>query len=144
MEGDNPISSYTLGEMAQVAMVYTSTLGLEFALRRKRPWIAGDNAYRGKGFSLDLASKEHMYRLLDANTLDTRLSEAEVQLAQRFAYLWIFRHVFRNPFVNPRDMRFGLSSFRELAPGGHPVVEDLCEAILGGKPFIDIGHANRP
>ena len=141
VEGDNPISSYTLGEMAQVAMVYTSTLGLEFALKRKRPWIAGDNTYRGKGFSLDLASKEHMYRLLDANAFDTQLSDAEVKLAQRFTYLWIFRHVFRNPFIKPANGHFSLNSFSELAPGGNPVIEDLCEAILAGKPFIDIGHA---
>jgi hypothetical protein len=142
IEGDSPISSYTLGEMAQVATLYTGMLGLEFALRGKRPWIAGDVTFRGKGFTLDLASRENMYALLDKNLFDNQLSEEEVKLAQRFAYLWIFRHVFRNPFVKPADNHFSLGSFRALAPGGHPVIEDLCEALLAGKPFIDIGHAN--
>ena len=58
-------------------------------LRGKRPWIAGDVTYRGKGFTLDLASREQMYDLLDKNAFHNRLSEDEVKLAQRFAYLWI-------------------------------------------------------
>jgi hypothetical protein len=142
IEGDNPISSYTLAEMAQVIMLYTSTLGLELALRGKRPWIAGDVTYRGKGFTLDLVSREHMYGLLDGKVFGNQLSEDEVRLAQRFAYLWIFRHVFRNPFVVPAENRFTLHSFQELAAGGHPVIEDLCEAVVSGRPFIAIGQRN--
>jgi len=144
VDADSPISSYALAAMAQVAVIYTSILGLELALRGKRPWIAGANSYRGKGFTLDLASKEHMYELLDANFSD-KLSENEVKLAQKFAYLWIFRHVFRNRLIDPVDKRFSLSSFRELAPGGLPFIDDLCDSILAGKPFIDIGYVrSRP
>jgi hypothetical protein len=111
------------------------------SLRGKRVWIAGDFTYRGKGFTLDLASREHMVGLLDRNVFENQLSEEEVRLAQRFAYLWIFRHVFRNPFVKSADNTFSLDSYRTLAPGGDPVIEVLCENLLAGKPFIDIGHA---
>lgn len=141
IEGDNPISSYTLADMAHVVMLYTGTLGLELALRGKRPWIAGDVTYRGKGFTLDLASREHLYGLLDQYAFDSRLSDDEVKSAQRFAYLWFFRHVFCNPFVKSANDDFSLGSFRDLAPGGHPVIEDLCDALLTGRPFIDIGRA---
>jgi hypothetical protein len=142
IEGDNPISSYTLAKMAQVVILYASTLGLELAVNGTRPWIAGDMNYRGKGFTLDLTSKEHMYGLLEKNIFNNRLQEDEVKLAQRFAYLWFFRHVFSNPFVKTNDNSFFLESFRALAPGGNLVIEDLCDALLAGKPFIDIGHAN--
>ncbi len=51
VEGDSPVSSYTLADMAQVVMVYASRIGLEVALRGKRPRLAGDMTYRGKGFT---------------------------------------------------------------------------------------------
>jgi hypothetical protein len=143
IEGDNPISSYTLANMAQVVTLYASMLGLELAMRGIRPWIAGDVNYRAKGFTLDLTSKEHMVGLLDKNTFKNRLTEDEVRLAQKFAYLWFFRHIFLNPFVQSFDYRFNLESFQALAQGGNPVMDDLCDALLTTKPFVDIGHVNQ-
>lgn len=138
IEGDNPISSYSLAEMAQVSMVYASRFGLELALRGRRPWIAGDVTYRGKGFTLDLISREHMLSLLDANTYDNQLSQGEIKLAQRFAYLWFFRYEVRLPLLHPPDRRFALRSFRELGPGGDPAIENICEAFVSGRPFLDL------
>ena len=138
IEGDNPISSYSLAKMAQVNMVYASRFGLEIALRGTRPWIAGDVTYRSKGFTLDLVSREHMFSLLDANTYDQRLSEAEITLAQRFAHLWFFRYEVRLPLLHPPDKRFALHSFHELGPGGDPAIENICEAFVTGKPFLDL------
>jgi hypothetical protein len=129
--------------MARNVILYSGMLGLEMALRGKRPWIAGDFTYRGKGFTLDLTSREHMYELLDNNSLENILSEREVKLAQRFAYLWIFRYVFHNPFVKSTDNMFSLESFHALAPGGNAVIDDLCDDILEGKPFIDIGQVQK-
>ncbi len=54
---------------------------------------------------------------------------------------WIFRHVFRNPFEKSTGNGFFLGSFRALSKEGDPIINDLCEAILSGKPFIDIDHA---
>jgi hypothetical protein len=138
IEGDNPISSYTLAKIAHVNIVYATRFGLELALRGQRAWIAGDVTYRGKGFTLDLTSKEHMLRLFEAKTFDNRLSEEEVTLAQRFAYLWLFRYVTRLPLLRRPDKRFTLESFRMLGPGGDPTVDRLCTAIVTGQPFIDI------
>jgi hypothetical protein len=140
VDSSSRVSSYVLAEMAHVEMLYAGTLGLELALRGKRPWIAGDVTYRGKGFSLDLLSKEHMTRMLDARPWDDRLTDRETRLAQRFAYLYIFRYVFRNPFVDPDGRGLSLERFSDLAPGAHPVIEDLCEALLSGAPFLDIGR----
>jgi hypothetical protein len=121
-------------------MIYASRLGLELAVRGKRPWIAGAVTYRGKGFTLDLASKDHMIHLLDADAFRNTLSEAEIELARRFAYLWFFRYVVRLPLVRPPNKRFSLSTFRELGPGGHPAIRNLCEAFVTGRPFIDMGE----
>ena len=138
IEGDNPISSYSLAQMAQVNMVYASRFGLELAMRGTRTWIAGDVTYRNKGFTLDLASREHMFELLEKDAYDNRLLEAEIKLAQRFAYLWFFRYEVRLPLLHPPDKRFALRSFRELGPGGDPAIENICDAFVTGRPFLDL------
>ena len=139
IEGDNPISSYTLAQMASVNVVYSTRFGHELALRGIRPWIAGAVTYRGKGFTLDLAGVDHMYDLLNASAFDTRTSADEIELARRFAYLWFFRYETRLPLLLPADRRFALTSFQQLAPGGDPTVNRLCEAFVSGSPFVDIG-----
>ena len=143
IEGDDPISSYTLATMAQINMVYASRLGLELALRGMRPWIAGAVTYRGKGFTRDLNSRTHMLELLNGKAYENCLSGTEVGLAQRFAHLWFFRYEVRLPLLHPADKRFALNSLRELGPGGDPALENICEAFVTGKPFLDL-NAPRP
>src|SRR2546426_2443095 len=140
--GQSPISSYALADMAHVVILYASRIGLEVALRGKRPWLAGNVTYRGKGFTRDLASKEEMVALLDAGTFGDTLSADEIELAERFAYLWFFRYVTRLPLLRPRGRPFALKTFRELAPGGHPVIDNLCEALVTGAPFVDLHLAS--
>ena len=139
VEGASPVSSYALAEMAQVVMTYASRIGLEVAVRGKRPWLAGDTTYRGRGFTRDLASRQEMIDLLDARTFDDALPAGDVELAERFAYLWFFRYVTRVPLLRPSTRPFALQTFRELAPGGHPVIDNLLDALVTGRPFVDLG-----
>ena len=138
VEGSSSVSSYTLAEMAQVVMTYASRIGLEVAVRGKRPWLAGDTTYRGRGFTRDLASKDEMIELLDAWAFDDTLAASDIERAERFAWLWFFRYVTRVPLLRPSTAPFALRTFRELAPGGHPVIDHLCEAIVTGRPFVDL------
>jgi len=139
VDGASPIDSYALADMAHVVMAYSSRIGLELAVRGKRPWLAGETTYRGKGFTRDLVSKQQMIDLLDGWAFDDALSGAEIELSERFAYLWFFRYVTRVPLLRPPAGRFSLPTFRVLGPGGHAVVENLCEAIVTGRPFLDLG-----
>ena len=125
--------------MAQVNIVYASRFGLELALRGIRPWLAGAVTYRGKGFTLDLDSADHMRRLLDALGPVTPMPEDDIELARRFAYLWFFRYEVRLPLLHPPDKRFALNTFDELAPGGDQAIDNICEAFVTGKPFVDMG-----
>jgi hypothetical protein len=143
VEGDNPVSSYTLARMARVNMVYASRFGLELAVRGMRPWIAGAVTYRGKGFTLDLESREHMIGMLDRQARQDHLSEAQTGLAQRFCHLWFFRYEVRLPLLRPADKRFSLGSFRDLGPGGDPAMENICEAFVSGKSFLDLNAPGR-
>lgn len=138
LAGDHPVTSYALGHIASVVMVYTSTLGVEFPVRGIRPWVAANAYYTRKGFTLDLESPRHMCRLLDADCFDNRLSAPQIERAERLVHLIRFRRVLPFPWLHD-DGRFELPSFDALAPGGDPRIDDLCERILSRAALIDIG-----
>src|SRR6185436_31919 len=138
LEGNTSISSYALAELAQAPIMYATRLGLELAVRGRRAWMAGQTTYRGRGFTRDVTSRQEMESLLSARTFDERLGPDEIALAEQFAYLWFFRYVLRLPLLRPPSRQFMLSSFRELAPGGHPTIDRICDAIAQGTPFLDL------
>jgi hypothetical protein len=138
IEGHSRISSYSLSDIATVNMVYASRLGLEIAIRGKRPWVAGAVTYRGKGFTLDIASKQQMRDLLDSAVEAEHLSHGERESARRFAWLWFFRYEVPLGLLRVPDQRFVLSSFRELGPDGDPILARVCEAFVSGSAFLDM------
>ena len=144
VEGTSRISSYALADMAHVVSVYASRIGLEVAVRGKRPWLAGETTYRGKGFTCDLRSQEDMIGLLDAATFENTLPAAAITFAERFAYLWFFRYVTRAPLLRPSKPPFALETFRQLAEGGDPVIDSLCYALATGAPFVDLSKRASP
>ena len=140
VDGHSAISSYVLAEMAEVAIVYASRLGLELAIRGRRPWVAGDVTYRGKGFTRDLASKADMIAALETGSVGSELSGEERKRAERFAYLWFFRYVTRLPRLRPAGGSIAPEAFRALAPGGDPTIDAVCDALVHGSPFVDLAR----
>ncbi len=135
LDSHSSISSYTLGLMSNVVMVYTSTLGLEFALLGKRPWVAADAYYSNKGFTVDLKSKEHMHQLLNDGVFENNLNKDQIELAERFAYLVRHKRIFPLPFFNKKGI-FVPPSFNVFLPGGNKIFDRLCDCILTDKFFI--------
>jgi hypothetical protein len=92
---DGLINTYDLIEIADLGMVYTTTVGLEMAMSGVPVIVVGQTHYRGKGFTLDPESWQGYYDLLDhslANLDDYRLSEAQIKLAWEYAYLFFFEY----------------------------------------------------
>lgn len=138
VDAAEPIDTYALVARATAVLVYSSRIGLEAALAGRRPWIAGETTYRGKGFSRDLAGPADLEAAFALREADL-LTPGERTRAERFAYLWWFRGVVRMPWL--RDERHGapVPDVRRLAPGGDPVVDRLVEAIATGGSFADLG-----
>lgn len=138
LEGDSPISSYGLGEVSDIVMTYTSTLGVEFAMRGIRPWCVARAPYGRKGFTLDATCPADIERWLNEERFDNRLSPEQVALAEQFAHIFRFRRVLAFPHLNdtgdfrPPDWAF-------FQRGGHRAIDNLCEDILTGGVFLDLG-----
>jgi len=133
------VNSYGLADNSDLTCVYTSTIGLEIALRGRKCLVLGDCHYRRKGFTIDIDSREDLRLYLDAFDHCTRLSPAQVDLAKRYAYLWVFRHVVRIPYLDERTRsEYKITSVEDLVPGSDSVIDRLTEKILHGESFLDV------
>lgn len=132
-------SSYPLMEAADVGLVYTSTTGLELALRGTPVIVSGDTHYRGKGFTSDAVDPGDFRRLLGEALADPTSMRPDVELARQYAHFFFFRAPLRLPGVRetlPGLARLSLESSAELQPGRDADLDRICDGILTGSPFV--------
>jgi hypothetical protein len=135
---ESDMSSYALIDLSTAASVYTSTIGLEAALRGVPVMVAGDTHYRGKGFTYDIESPEHYAALLGTMPSWLRTSKETVDRARRYASLFFLRNMIPLDLVTELDdgsVLFNFESFDALKPGRHKVLDHICTAILEQRGF---------
>lgn len=133
---ERPLSSYGLLAISDLVLTYTTTVGLEAASRGIPVAVAGDVHYRGRGFTHDLQSPDGLRSLLDAGPWS--MSDDQVELALRYAFLFFFRFMIPFPTVPleqgmPRAVPDDPSALR---PGADPYLDFVCDRILDGGDFI--------
>ncbi len=90
---DDPVNTYDLVEIADLGLVYTTTVGMEMAMSGVPVIVAGQTHYRGKGFTLDPASWEAYFQQLEEVLQDPsgfRLTRGQVEQAWHYAYRFFF------------------------------------------------------
>ena len=96
---EEKVNTYDLLELADLGLVYTTTVGLEMAMRGIPVIVAGQTHYRSRGFTYDPDTWENYFDVLQG-LLDGlkagRLTQVQVQKAWRYAYLFFFE--FPRPF----------------------------------------------
>lgn len=140
VEPDDLTSSYPLMEASDVGLVYTSTTGLELALSGTPVIVAGDTHYRGRGFTIDVSSKEEFLAALDAALANPGGFPVDVEQARRYAHFFFFRAPVSAPGVIepiPGLARLTVDSLAELAPGRNPSLDRICNGILEGRSFVN-------
>lgn len=138
------LSSYALLDISDLLLTYTTTVGVEAAVRGKQVAVAGETHYRGRGFTTDIACPGDLARALDAEP--ARLPAAIVELATRYAHMFFFRAMIPFPSIAARDGKVERFPRRatELAPGADPYLDWICERILDGRDFglpDELAHA---
>jgi hypothetical protein len=90
---DDPINTYDLIAIADLGLVYTTTVGLEMAMSGTPVIVLGNTHYREKGFTLDPSSWDEYFQMLDSAlkaSENKRLSEQQVRRAWHYAYRFFF------------------------------------------------------
>jgi hypothetical protein len=95
----DPINTYDLVEIADLGLVYTTTVGMEMAMSGVPVIVAGQTHYREKGFTLDPDSWQAYEALLEESLSapgEKRMSHEQVETAWNYAYRFFFE--FPHPF----------------------------------------------
>ncbi|MGQ0430947.1 MAG: capsular polysaccharide export protein, LipB/KpsS family [Microthrixaceae bacterium] len=135
---EDQMSSYALMDECDVGLVFTSTTGVELALRGKPVVVAGRSHYRGRGFTIDVSTSEEFEDALDRALGDPVGAAPASDLARRYAYLFFFRAPVQSPAVEEHVLglaRITVDDLEELAPGRIADLDRVCEGILGVTDF---------
>ena len=98
---DSQVNTYDLIELAQLGLVYTTTVGLEMAMFGVPVIVAGNTHYRDKGFTHDPQTMGEYRRQVDELLRELpvrRLPHAQVELAWQYAYRFFFEYPFPYPW----------------------------------------------
>lgn len=93
------VNTYDLIEVADLGLVYTTTVGMEMAMTGVPVIVAGQTHYRGRGFTYDPDSWVNYFKMLGPmldNPKSFRLSHAQVERALEYVYSFFFD--FPRPF----------------------------------------------
>jgi hypothetical protein len=93
------INTYDLIEIADLALVYTTSAGLEMATRGIPVLLSGSAHYRKKGFTIDADSWDEYYQKLKLALADLpaqRLKPEQIERAWNYAYFYF--HDYPHPF----------------------------------------------
>jgi hypothetical protein len=131
----NPLSSYVLLAISSLCLTYSTTVGLEAAVRGVPVAVAGRTHYRARGFTLDIGAPHELERAM--RTLQEPVAGDRLELARRYAFAYFFRAMI--PFA-PVDLAAGRPravavSSEQLAPGRDRRLDWICDRILDGQDF---------
>jgi len=96
---DEPVNTYDIVDIADLGLVYTTTVGMEMAMRGIPVIVAGQTHYRNRGFTHDPGTWDEYFEKLSSLLDDLesgRLKQEQVELSWRYAYLFLFE--FPQPF----------------------------------------------
>jgi hypothetical protein len=137
---ENSINSYEVSTMCNAAVMFGSTLSLEFSVASHPVIQVGQTNTTNKGFIFEARTKELLYKYLDdAVNGKLEITENQLALAIKYAHHWVFRRHVPESLVELDGVKFKkykFSSVDELEPGNNLTLDFICESIVRQKPFI--------
>jgi hypothetical protein len=89
------VNTYDLVEVADLGLVYTTTVGMEMAMYGVPVIVSGKTHYRGRGFTHDPDSWVNFFKLLGqvlAKPSGFRLTRQQVESAWEYAYRFFYEY----------------------------------------------------
>ena len=94
------VNTYDLMDITDLALVYTTTAGLEMAVRGIPVLVSGRAHYRAKGFTLDANTIDEYFTVLDhaLASAPARLRSEQMELALNYAYTFFAEYALPFPW----------------------------------------------
>jgi hypothetical protein len=130
------VNTYDLIEITDLALVYTTSVGLEMATRGLPVMLSGCAHYRKKGFTIDADSWQEYFQKLESALSDLpaqRLTPQQIEVAWNYAYFYF--HDYPRPF--PWHMEDFWKGYNQhpldyvLSPDGRAKFETSFQELAG-------------
>jgi hypothetical protein len=95
------VNTYDVMELASLGLAYTTTVGMEMAMRGVPVIVAGKTHYRERGFALAPSSWAEFFDMLDEVLRDPgshRLASRQIEAAWNYGYRFFFDYPFDFPW----------------------------------------------
>jgi len=136
LPADAKVNTYDLVDIADIGLVFTTTVGMEMAMVGLPVIVAGETHYRKKGFTLDASTWDSYFLTLD-DVLEApenyRLTREQVESAWTYAYRFFFEY--------PQPFPWHVQHFWEdekkwslgkvLSPDGEQLFGDTFRYLVG-------------
>ena len=138
IEPQEKVNSWSIGRIATAGLVHTSTPGMELPLEGIPCIVVSKTHYRGKGFTVDVDSKDEYFRLIE-NWDGSRADVPSMrEYALRYAHLLFERYHLPWDFLYEASYgnytAFNFRSDEELLR--HPTVQVVVRAIEEQTDFL--------
>ena len=138
---ESALGTYAAMAKCNAAIIYGTKTGVELAATGMPVIVAGEAWIRGKGVTLDAASADDYFALLDRLPLPARLDDATTDRALRYAYHFFFRRMIPLDCVEPQPgrwppFRIAIDGRDALLPGRSRGLDVVCDGIVDGTPFV--------
>ena len=134
------ISTYGVMEQCDTVLIYGTKMGVELAARGIPVVVAGEAWIKNKGVTLDPATSDEYFSILEGLPLRRRLDPATEARARRYAYHFFYRRMIPldglAPVPGNPPYRIDVGSLDELRPGASRGLDVVCDGIFEGRPFV--------
>jgi hypothetical protein len=137
---ESRISTYAVMEACDAVIVYGTKTGVELTSLGIPVIVAGEAWIRNKGVTVDAASADDYFRILDRLPFRKRMSEDLIARARKYAYHFFFRRMIPVAQVAPTGLkdpqfRVEVAELADLLPGRSLGLDVICDGICKGTPF---------
>lgn len=142
IRAESNINTYAAMQHCNCAIIYGTKTGVELTSMGIPVIVAGEAWIRNKGLTIDVASQDDYREILDGLPLaESRLTEAQVREARKYAYHFFLRRMIPLASIDPtpeKKIPFEVSakSLKELLPGVDDGLDLICDGILKDTPYI--------
>jgi capsule polysaccharide export protein KpsC/LpsZ len=135
---DEKVNSWSIYEVTDLGLVHTTTAGMELPLLGIPSIVVSKTHFRGRGFTIDLNSKDAYFDYLSQFKKENVETERSKILAERYAFLLFERYQVPFEVFNLDEKRgvnfWRFNSISELFKIDY--FEDIIDSIIKRKAFL--------